>query len=95
MFYYGHYPLDHLINCKVNNFNIATHADPGGARGLHGAKGFIAPEVAYVNFSKERSLYDHQADIFSFGMFLYQLLARQHPFHNIQPFKIQAVIEEG
>ena len=28
-------------------------------------------------------------------MFLYQLLARRHPFHNIQPFKIQAVIEEG
>ena len=86
---------DHLINCKVTDFNIAAHADPGGARGLHGTKGFIAPEVAHVNHAKECSVYDHRADIFSFGMFLYQLLARRHPFHNVQPFKIEAAIEEG
>ena len=86
---------DHLINCKVTDFNIAAHADPGGARGLHGTKGFIAPEVAHVNHAKERSVYDHRADIFSFGMFIYQLLARRHPFHNVQPFKIEAAIEEG
>ena len=86
---------DHLINCKVTDFNIASHADPGGARGLHGTKGFIAPEVAHVNRAKERSVYDHRADIFSFGMFLYQLLARRHPFHNVQPFRIEAAIEEG
>ena len=86
---------DHLINCKVTDFNIAAHADPGGARGLHGTKGFIAPEVAHVNHTKERSVYDHRADIFSFGMFLYQLLARRHPFHNVQPFKIEAAIEKG
>ena len=86
---------DHLINCKVTDFNIAAHADPGGSRGLHGTKGFIAPEVAHVNHLKERSVYDHRADIFSFGMFLYQLIARRHPFHNVQPFKIEAAIEEG
>ena len=86
---------DHLINCKVTDFNIAAHADPGGARGLHGTKGFIAPEVAHVNHAKERSVYDHRADIFSFGMFIYQLLARRHPFHNVQPFKIETAIEEG
>ena len=86
---------DHLINCKVTDFNIAAHADPEGTRGLHGTKGFIAPEVAHVNRAKEHSVYDHRADIFSFGMFLYQLLARRHPFHNVQPFKIEAAIEEG
>ena len=86
---------DHLINCKVTDFNIAANADPVGARGLHGTKGFIAPEVAHVNHAKERSVYDHLADIFSFGMFLYQLLARRHPFHNVQPFKIEAAIEKG
>ena len=86
---------DHLINCKICDFNIAIQADPGGARGLRGTKGFIAPEVAYINRAKERSVYDHRADIFSFGMFLYQLLARRHPFHNVQPFNIEAAIEEG
>ena len=86
---------DHLINCKVTGFNNATHTDPGGVRGLYGTKGFIAPEVAHVNHAKESSVYDHRADIFSFGMFLYQLLARRHPFDNVQPFKIEAAIEEG
>ena len=50
---------DHLINCKVTNFNSAAHADPGAARGIHGYKGYIAPEVAYVNRAKEGSVYDH------------------------------------
>ena len=86
---------DHLINCKVTGFNIACYADPGGVKGLFGTKGFIAPEVAHVNHAKERSVYDHRADIFSFGMFLYQLLARRYPFHNVQPFEIKAAIEEG
>ena len=86
---------DHLINCKLTDFNIAAHADPGGIRGLHGTKGFVAPEVSHINHAKEHSVYDHRADIFSFGMFLYQILARRHPFHDIQPFKIEAAIEEG
>ena len=86
---------DHLINCKITDFNVATHIDPGGTRGLHGTKGFIAPEVAHINHAKEHSVYDHRADIFSFGMFLYQLLARRHPFHNVDPFKIETAIEEG
>ena len=67
---------DHLINCKVTDFNIVPHADPGAARGIHGYKGYIAPEVAYVNCAKECPVYDHRADIFSFAMFLYELLAR-------------------
>ena len=86
---------DHLINCKLTDFNIAAHADPGGIRGLHGTKGFVAPEVSHINHAKEHSVYDYRADIFSFGMFLYQILARRHPFHNLQPFKIEVAIEEG
>ena len=86
---------DHLINCKVADFNIAAHTDPGGIRGLHGTKGFIAPEVSHINHAKEHSVYDHQADIFSFGMFLYQLVAHRHPFHRLEASKIEPAIEEG
>ena len=86
---------DHLVNCKISGFTSTTYSGPRGARGLYGTKGFIAPEVAQVNHSKEISTYDYQADIFSFGMFLYQLLAHRHPFHNIPPSKIEAAIEEG
>ena len=86
---------DHLINCKLTDFNIAAHTDPGGTKGLHGTKGFIAPEVSHINHAREHSVYDHRADIFSFGMFLYQVVARRHPFHNIKPVIIEPSIEEG
>ena len=86
---------DCLINCKVTNLNGAVYADPAGVKGLYGTKGFMAPEVTRVNLAKERSVYDHRADIFSFGMFLYELLARQHPFHNVQQFYTEEAIEKG
>jgi len=40
---------DHLINCKVTDFSIVAHSDPKQSRGLHGIKGFIAPEVSHYN----------------------------------------------
>ncbi|XP_065919794.1 leucine-rich repeat serine/threonine-protein kinase 2-like [Dysidea avara] len=86
---------DHLINCKVTDFNIATHADPGGSRGLRGTKGFIAPEVAHVNHLKERSVYDHRADIFSLSMFFYQLIARRLPFEKVDANEVYKYVEEG
>ena len=85
---------DHLINCKLTDFNSAAHTDPGGTKGLYGTTGFIAPEVSHINRAKEHSVYDHRADIFSFGMFLYQVVARRHPFHNIKPVRVQLAIEE-
>ena len=79
---------DHLINCKVD-FNIGAH---GGIRDLHDTKEFNASEVSHNCIASEQ---DHRADIFSFGMFLYQLLARCHPFHNLKPVNVEVAIEEG
>ena len=86
---------DHLINCKLADFSIVTYVNPGRIRDPHGTKGYIAPEVAHFNHVVGHCVYDHQADIFSFGMFLYQLIARRHPFHNLYPYEIEAAIEEG
>ena len=86
---------DYLINCKVTDFNISAYTDAGGTRGFSGTKGFVAPEVAHVNKAKERSIYNHTADVFSFGMLLYQMIARRRPFHNLPSYSIEAAIEEG
>lgn len=86
---------DHLINCKVSDFNTSTYIDPGGTRGFSGTKGFVAPEVAHVSKAKERSIYNHTADVFSFGMLLYQMIARQRPFHNLPSYSVQPAIEDG
>ena len=86
---------DSLCHCKLADFGIATHRAPIGARGKQGTKGFIAPEVLYIGKRKQCSVYDHRADIFSFGMFLYQLIARRHPYHNIHPHRIDVTVELG
>eukprot|EP00731_Ephydatia_muelleri_P035934 Em0180g1a len=73
----------------------ATNLTPIGARGIIGTKGFIAPEVLHVGKKREQSLYDHKADIFSFGMFLYQMIYRRHPFHDMLPVRIDSAVENG
>ena len=86
---------DSLCHCKLADFGIATHLAPIGSRGLQGTKGFIAPEVLYIGKRRQRTVYDHRADIFSFGMFLYQIIARRHPYHNIPPHRIDVIVESG
>ena len=75
-----------LCHCKVTDFGIATHLSPFGTLRIEGTKGFIAPEVL------NNAVYNHKADIFSFSMLLYQMITRRHPFHSIQPLKINLKI---
>ena len=87
---------DSLCHCKLTDFGSATHLLPStGTTGIEGTKGFIAPEVLYINKRQEYSFYDHRADIFSFGMFLYQMIARRHPYHNLPPQMIDAAVLSG
>ena len=86
---------DSLCHCKLTDFGIATHLAPVGAKGLQGTKGFIAPEVFYIGKRKQRCIYDHKADIYSFSMFLYQMIARRHPFHDMKPHRIDNAVELG
>ena len=74
---------DSLCHCKVSDFSIATHIPLTGTRGKLGTKGFMAPEVLSNN---RCSIYDVKADIFSFSMFLYQLITRRYPsrYHPLQ-----------
>ena len=84
-----------LCHCKLTNFETATHLAPMGAKGLLGTKGFIAPEVLYIGKRKQHCIYDHKADIYSFSMFLYQMITRRHPFHDLKPHQINNAVELG
>ena len=86
---------DSLCHCKLCDFGIATHLSPVGARGLQGTKSYIAPEVLHIGKRKQRSTYDHRADIFSFGMFLYEMIARRYPYHDQPPHMIDVAVESG
>ena len=82
-----------LCHSKVTNLGTATHLAPVDIVYIQGTKGFIAPEVLY--FGQKRTIYNHKADIFSFGMLLYQMIARCHPFHNVQPVRIDIIVVQG
>lgn len=82
-----------LCHSKISGSSIATHLSPVGTVGIMGAKSFVAPEV--LSIRKKRAVYNHKADIFSFGMLLYQMITRRHPYHNIQPVKIDAKVVKG
>ena len=84
-----------LCHCKVTDFEIATYAAPVGARGYQGTKGFIAPEILYVGRKRERSVYDHKVDIFSFAMLLFQMISRKCPFHDMFSVKIDSATVNG
>ena len=86
---------DSLCHCKLCDFGISTHLSPIGARGLQSCKTIIAPEVLHIGKRKQRSIYDHRADIFSFGMFLYEMIVRRYPYLNIPPHRIDVAIESG
>ena len=69
-----------LCHCKLAGFHTSTHRFPMGVRGVVGANGFIAPEALHTGI---RSVHDHRVDIFSFGMFLYELIARKSPYEKV------------
>jgi leucine-rich repeat kinase 1/leucine-rich repeat kinase 2 len=83
-----------LCHCKLADVGTAIQL---GVRGLQGVKSFTAPEVLCIGKRNQCFIYDHRADIFSFGMFLdlYQIIARRHPYHNIPPHRIDVAVESG
>ena len=89
--------LDHrsLCHCKIANFECASYLTPIGTRGLLGANGFPAPEILYVGKQKQRSVYNHTADIFSFSMLLYQMIARRDPYRDIKMEQIDSAVLSG
>ena len=84
---------DSLCHCKLADVGITIHL--GVRPSLQGVKGFTAPEVLCIGKRRQCFIYDHRADIFSFGMFLYQIIARRYPYHNIPPHRIDAAVEAG
>jgi serine/threonine protein kinase len=85
---------DSLCHCKLANSPISTQLYPTGVKGLRDTKGFIAPEVLHMGANAQ---YNEMADIFSFGMLLYQMISRQHPYHELNEHKtlLHKAVQKG
>mmetsp|Transcript_8043 Transcript_8043/g.24907 ORF Transcript_8043/g.24907 Transcript_8043/m.24907 type:complete len:539 (-) Transcript_8043:208-1824(-) len=57
-----------------------------------GTPSFMAPEVLNA---RESGSYSFSADIYSFGMIIYELMTLQTPFDNLPPFKVSECIIKG
>lgn len=84
-----------LTHCKLSDFDMATYLPPFGTKGVVGIPGFTAPEVLHVSKARHLFSYTHKADLFSFGMLLYQMITGRQPYHDLKVVKISATVEAG
>ncbi|KAH7523458.1 hypothetical protein FEM48_Zijuj06G0013200 [Ziziphus jujuba var. spinosa] len=76
---------------KVSDFGVArVRAQSGVMTAETGTYRWMAPEVI------EHKPYDHKADVFSFGVVLWELLAGKLPYENLTPLQAAVgVVQKG
>lgn len=65
-----------LLNVKLSDYGISCFATPQGVAGEEGTPGYQAPEI------RTGVGYDEKVDIFSFAIFLFELLTGCRPFSD-------------
>ncbi|XP_039049150.1 serine/threonine-protein kinase STY46-like [Hibiscus syriacus] len=76
---------------KVSDFGVArVQAQPGVMTAETGIYHWMAPEVI------EHKPYDHKADVFSFGVVLWELLTGKLPYENLTPLQAAVgIVQKG
>ncbi|XP_076455660.1 LOW QUALITY PROTEIN: leucine-rich repeat serine/threonine-protein kinase 1-like [Babylonia areolata] len=69
-----------LVHVKIADYGISRTVLPTGARGFGGTPAFIAPEILQ---HAGRGTYNEKVDIFSLGIFIFELTTCRFPFLDI------------
>ncbi len=67
------------VSIKLIHFDRAAYSTPSGLLGHLDCTAYPAPEMIRYDFTEE---YSEKVDIYSFGMLLYELIARWQPFSS-------------
>ncbi|XP_060572575.1 leucine-rich repeat serine/threonine-protein kinase 1-like [Ruditapes philippinarum] len=73
---------------KLADYGISKSVLPGGTKGFGGTPPFIAPEIL---MRTGRDTYTEKVDIFSFGMFMFELLTCRQPLTEINNINVHVV----
>ena len=82
------------VHVKIADLGISQALSPGGVIGFKGSPGFMAPEILkYVG----TEACTEKVDIFSYAMFLYEMISLYFPFEkqNLMGSQIEKLVTEG
>lgn len=85
--------LDKDFNCKVGDFGLTRISNGASAVQMTGQCGTFQYMAVEVLASKP---YSEKADVFSFGILLWEMVARKLPYFGMQPMQVAiAVMQQG
>jgi serine/threonine protein kinase len=82
------------VYLKIADLGISRIMSPGGTMGFKGSPGFMAPEILkYVGMEAVTE----KVDIYSFGMFMFELISLYFPFEkqNLMSSQIEKLVIDG
>ena len=81
------------VHVKIADLGISQTMTPGGVMGFKGSPGFMAPEILkYVGLEA----CTEKVDVFSYAMFLYEMISLYFPFEkqNLMKAQIEKLVTE-
>lgn len=76
-------------HCKVTDYGASRLIDNSNMTGNVGTAAWMAPEL-FNNLP-----YSEKADVYSYGVCLYEMVVRQHPFSDVAVFAIPRLVLKG